>query len=67
MMKSKEVGLTCLDGVTPLTDDMKSQVLEPYGDKLAYLPTDISQGMVIEVFQRGPKATSLIHQRDATF
>lgn len=66
-MKSKGVGLVCLDGVTPLTDDMKSQLLEPHGDKLAYIPTDVSQGLVIEVFQRGPKATSLIHQRDATF
>jgi catechol 2,3-dioxygenase-like lactoylglutathione lyase family enzyme len=66
-MKSKGVGLVCLDGVTPLTDDMKSQLLEPHGDKLAYLPTDVSQGMVIEVFQRGPKSTSLIHRRDATF
>jgi catechol 2,3-dioxygenase-like lactoylglutathione lyase family enzyme len=64
-MKSKGVGLVCLDGVTPLTDDMKSQLLEPHGDKLAYIPVDVSQGMVIEVFQRGPEATSLIHQRDA--
>ncbi|NCF19634.1 MAG: hypothetical protein GWP63_15435 [Haliea sp.] len=66
-MKSKGVGLVCLDGVTPLTDNMKSQVLEPHGDKLAYIPTDVSQGLVIEVFQRGPRSTSLIHQRDATF
>lgn len=66
-MKSKGIGLVCLDGVTPLTDNMKGQLLEPHGDRLAYIPADVSQGMVIEVFQRGPKATSLIHQRDATF
>ncbi len=46
---------------------MKSQLQETDGDKLAYLPTDVSQGMVIEVFQRGPESTSLIHRRDATF
>ncbi|MFK8047504.1 MAG: VOC family protein [Halioglobus sp.] len=66
-MKSKGIILLCVDGKTPLNDNMKSQILEPFGDKLAYIPTDVSQGMVIEVFQRGPRATSLIHQRDDTF
>ena len=58
--------MVCLDGVTALTNDMKSQLLEPHGDKLAYIPAEVSQGMVIEVFQRGQEATSLIHQRDVT-
>ena len=62
-MKAKGVQMQNIDG-TPLDDDKKYHILEPYGDKLAYLPTDVSRGMTIEVFQRGPRETSLIHQRD---
>ena len=62
-MKAKGINLLNIDG-TPLDDSKKAHILEPYGDKLAYFPTDVSQGMVIEIFQRGPRSTSLIHQRD---
>ena len=62
-MKAKGVQMQNIDG-TPLDDDKKYHILEPYGDRLAYLPTDVSRGMTIEVFQRGPRETSLIHQRD---
>ena len=62
-MQAKGVQLSSIDG-TPLDAGRKANVLEPYGDKLAYFPTDVSRGMVIEIFQRGPRKASLIHQRD---
>lgn len=65
-MKAKGVTLINIDG-TPLSDDKKYHVLEPYGDKLAYIPEDVSCGITIEVFERGPRETSLIHQRDDTW
>ena len=62
-MKSKGITLINIEG-SPLNDEKKYHVLEPYGDKLSYIPSDVSCGMTIEVFERGPRETSLIHQRD---
>lgn len=62
-MKANGVTLNNIDG-TPLNNEKKFHVLEPYGDKLAYLPEQTSCGITIEVFERGPRETSLIHQRD---
>ena len=42
-MKVEGVQMQNIDG-TPLDDDKKYHILEPYGDKLAYLPTDVSRG-----------------------
>ena len=62
-MKAKGVILNNIDG-TPLNDEKKYHLLEPYGDKLAYIPEDASCGITIEVFERGPRESSLIHRRD---
>ena len=34
------------------------------GDRAAYFPKDISCGLVIEAYERGPRQTSILHQRD---
>jgi catechol 2,3-dioxygenase-like lactoylglutathione lyase family enzyme len=62
-MQAKGIQLRGLDG-EPFTGSEKGSVLEPYGDKIAYLPEDVSCGMTIEVCQRGPRKTSLLHRRD---
>ncbi len=62
-MKEKGVQMLSIDGA-PLDDNEKGFILEPYGDKLAYFPKDVSCGMTIEVCQRGPRETSILHQRD---
>lgn len=62
-MKSRGIQLVDTRG-QPLDENEKAHVLEPYEDRIAYLPTDVSHGMVIELFQRGPEATSLLHMRD---
>ena len=61
---AKGVQMTFADG-TPIPEDEKYFVLEPYGIKGAYFPKDVSQGMTIEVVQRGPRETCLLHERDA--
>lgn len=65
-VRAKGVELVDIDG-SPFKNNEKCFVLEPYGDKAAYFPTDVSCGMVIEVYERGPRETSLIHQRDGTW
>lgn len=42
----------------------KAHVLQPYGDRIAYFPTSDAAGLVIELAQRGPEETSLLHKRD---
>ena len=62
-MLTKGVQMTYADG-TPIPENEKCFVLEPYGIKAAYFPKDVSQGMTIEVTQRGPRDTCLLHKRD---
>ena len=62
-MQAKGIQLRGLDGA-PFAGSEKGSVLEPYGDKIAYLPEDVSCGMTIEVCQRGPRETSLLQRRD---
>lgn len=65
-MHAKGVQMAYADG-TPIPADEKFFVLEPYGSKAAYFPKEVSQGMTIEVTQRGPRETCLLHKhkRDA--
>jgi catechol 2,3-dioxygenase-like lactoylglutathione lyase family enzyme len=63
-MKAKGVQMVYADG-TPIPDSEKCFVLNPYGIKAAYFPKDVSHGMTIEVTQRGPRETCLLHKRDA--
>ena len=62
-MKAKGVQLTGMDG-TPLDDSEKYYVLDPSGDRIAYFPAPVSRGMTIEVIERGPRETSILHRRD---
>jgi catechol 2,3-dioxygenase-like lactoylglutathione lyase family enzyme len=63
-MKARGIQLVDTSGA-PVDDTQKAHVLAPYGDRIAYLPTSVSHGIVIEISQRGPTETSLIHKRDA--
>ena len=62
-MKAKGVQMVGLDG-TPLDDKEKFYALDPSGDKIAYFPKDVSCGMTIEIIERGPRETSILHRRD---
>jgi catechol 2,3-dioxygenase-like lactoylglutathione lyase family enzyme len=62
-MKTKGITMTAGDD-TPLAAGQKSVVVSSTGDHYSYFPLDKSEGMRILVFQRGPKATSVFHQRD---
>lgn len=48
----------------PVDPEEKAVVLEPYGDRIAYLPAALAGGLVIELAQRGPPETSLLERRD---
>ena len=62
-MKAKGVQMAGIDG-TPLDDSEKYYTLAPYGDKIAYFPAEVSRGITIEVIERGPRETSILHRRD---
>ena len=63
-MKAKEIQMVGVDGA-PLSDAEKCYVLEPYGDKIAYFPADVCRGIAIEIIERGPEETSILHKRDS--
>lgn len=65
-MTAKGVQMVDADGAS-FADGEKGFVLEPWGLKGAYFPTDVSGGMKIEVYQRGPRETSLFDARDASW
>jgi catechol 2,3-dioxygenase-like lactoylglutathione lyase family enzyme len=62
-VKSKGVNMVDFDG-TPLSDEEKAQLIPDTGDRIAYFPKEVSCGMTIEIYQRGPKETSALHKRD---
>ena len=62
-MLAKGVHMAYPDG-TPIPKEDKGFVIEPSGIKGAYFPKDVSRGLTIEVVQRGPKETCLLHARD---
>jgi len=65
-MKARGIHMVGTDG-KPLDDRVKAHVLQPFGDRIAYFPADVSHGITIEIAQRGPRATSLIHAREASW
>jgi catechol 2,3-dioxygenase-like lactoylglutathione lyase family enzyme len=65
-MKARGIHMVGTDG-KPLDDRVKAHVLQPFGDRIAYFPADVSHGITIEIAQRGPHATSLIHAREASW
>ena len=60
-LQAKGVELVDTNG-TPFPTDSKCQVLKPFGDKIAYIPKDVACGMNIEVIERGPRETSILHR-----
>jgi catechol 2,3-dioxygenase-like lactoylglutathione lyase family enzyme len=65
-MKARGIHMVGTDG-RPIDDKVKAHVLKPFGDRIAYFPADVSHGITIEIAQRGPRATSLIHAREASW
>ena len=59
-MKAKGVQMLNIDG-SPL--DSKNCVLEPYGEKMAYFPSELTCGMIVEVVQPSPDETLCIPPR----
>lgn len=62
-MIARRIHMVGTDG-RQLDPAIKAHVLDPFGDRIAYFPADASQGVVLEVSERGPPETSLIHARD---
>lgn len=62
-MKARGIPLLDTRG-DPVDPQAKAHVLEPYGDRIAYLPASLVGGLVIELAQRGPPASSLLERRD---
>ena len=60
-MKAKGVTMAGIDGA-PLSEQQKYARLEPFGDKIAYFPEEISRGITIEIIERGPENTSVMHR-----
>ncbi|MEE4660791.1 MAG: VOC family protein [Halieaceae bacterium] len=63
LVKSRGVNMVTFDG-TPLSDEEKAQLIPATGDRIAYFPQEVSCGMTIEVYERGPVETSALHRRD---
>lgn len=49
-------------GGKPIASDKKYDVLQPSGEKIAYFPKDAACGMNIEIVERGPRETSIMHR-----
>jgi catechol 2,3-dioxygenase-like lactoylglutathione lyase family enzyme len=64
-MKAKGITMTDANDA-PLPTGKKAVTVASSGDSYSYFPSNKSEGMRIMVFQRGPRSTSLFHQRDAT-
>jgi catechol 2,3-dioxygenase-like lactoylglutathione lyase family enzyme len=62
-MRARGVQMVDTSG-NPVDPQLKAHVLHPYGDRIAYFPTDFSAGLVVELCERGPPETSLLHRRD---
>lgn len=52
---------------TPLASGTKGVTIEPSGDRQHYFPLNVSHGMRIMVYERGPRDFSLLHRRDDTW
>lgn len=48
----------------PVSNREKAHVLQPFGDRIGYIPAKFVGGMTIELSQRGPTSNSLIRRRD---
>lgn len=60
-VRAKGVQLVDIGG-TPISEEEKYQTVQPYGEKIAYFPSDVACGLTIEVIERGPRETSIVHR-----
>ncbi len=60
-VREKGVQLVGLAG-TPLDEGQKCTVLQPHGDKIAYFPAEVACGLTIEIIERGPAESSIMHR-----
>jgi len=63
-MSRKGIRMTAGDGV-PLPDGEKAVLNAGSGDRFCYFPLEVSKGMRIMIFERGPAETSVFSKRDA--
>lgn len=63
LMVSRNMTLVDTRG-EPVDPKVKAHILQPYGDKIAYFPSEATGGLTIEIVERGPPATSLLERRD---
>lgn len=60
-VRAKGIQLVDIGG-TPIKEEEKYHTVQPYGEKIAYFPSDVACGLTIEVIERGPKETSIVHR-----
>jgi catechol 2,3-dioxygenase-like lactoylglutathione lyase family enzyme len=65
-MQAKGITMVNFDG-SALAPGTKGTKVEPYGDRHCYFPLSESRGLRIMMYERGPRDTSIAHQRDDTF
>lgn len=53
-----------MDG-SPFPAGQRGWFLESFGLSLVYMPKDLSRGMTIEIYERGPEDKDILHARDA--
>lgn len=63
LLESRGVGFVNMDG-KPFPAGQRGWHLENFGISLVYLPKDLSRGMTIEFYQRGPEDKDILHARD---
>ncbi len=51
-------------GGAPVNPITKAHILEPFKDKIAYFPAELTGGLTIEIVERGDTTTSLLERRD---
>jgi catechol 2,3-dioxygenase-like lactoylglutathione lyase family enzyme len=64
--ESAGVGIVNMDG-KPFPPGQRGWTLEKFGLRLVYLDPKGSHGIPIEVYQRGPESTDILHLRDRTW
>ncbi len=65
-MQARGITMVKFDG-SALDTGSKWDAVEPYGDRFCYFPLSASRGFRMMMYQRGPRATSILHRRDDTF
>ncbi len=63
LLESRGVGFVNMDG-KPFPAGQRGWHLDDFGISLVYLPKDLSRGMTIEIYQRGPEDKDILHARD---